>query len=105
MTPAPNDTSVGDRTRPDSASTRPTRPTRWYDQPEALTFHQFRLDTPNSVFNDIESTPACPGRARARTAGGSFTLSSTLGPSVVNEARFAVQTYGARFANNNLLDG
>ena len=113
-TPAPNDTSVGDGRN--TAGYRFNSPdksdSRWLvfrgdyvlSPRHSLkgTFHRFTLDTPNSVFNDIDAV--FPGRAGAgqgsRRMLASFGLTSSLGNSVINEAHFGYQGYGAFFANN-----
>ena len=114
LTPAPNDASVGDGRNTAgfrfNASDETTSDWLIFRGDYVInprhsatgTFHQFRLDAPNSVFNDIDSVyPGLPGAGQGSNRKlGSFTLSSTLGPSVVNEARIGFQTYGARFANN-----
>ena len=114
LTPVPNDASVGDGRNTAGFRFNASDPSNsdWLifrgdyvinpSHSATATFHQFRLDVPNSVFNDIDSIyPGLPGAGQSSNRRlGSFTLSSTLGPSVVNEARFGVQTYGARFANN-----
>ena len=114
MTPAPNDASVGDGRNTAGFRFNASAPSNadWLifrgdyvinpRHSATGTFHQYRLDVPNSVFNDIDSVyPGLPGAGQySNRRLGSFTLSSTLGPSVVNEARLGVQTYGARFFNN-----
>ena len=119
MTPALNDASVGDGRN--TAGFRFNAPSKsnsdWLifrgdyvinpRHSATGTFHQFRIDTPNSVGNGIGSVyPGLPGAGQGSNRRlGSFTLSSTLGPSVVNEARFGVQTYGVEFANRETFPG
>ena len=64
--------------------------------------HHFRLDAPNSVFNDIDAVfPGRPGAGQgSRRTLTSLGLTSTLGASVLNEVRFGFQGYRAWFANN-----
>ena len=114
MTPAPNDASVGDGRNTAgyrfNASNENTSDWLIFRGDYVIdprhsatgTFHQFRFDLPNSVFNGIDSVyPGLPGAGQSSDRRlGSFTLSSTLGPSVVNEARFGAQTYGVAFVNN-----
>ncbi len=119
MTPAPNDASVGDGRNTAgfrfNASDETT--SDWLvfrgdyvidpNHSATGTFHQFRLETPNSVFNGIDSVyPGLPGAGQGSNRKlGSFTLSSTLGPSVVNEARIGFQTSSVRFFNNETFPG
>ena len=119
MTPSPNDGSVGDgrNTAGFRFNANDETDSDWLvfrgdyvinpRHSATGTFHQFRLDTPNSVFNDIDSVyPGLPGTGQAsRRRLGSFTLSSTLGPSVVNEARFGFQTQAVSFFNNETFPG
>ena len=119
MTPAPNDASVGDgrNTAGFRFNAFDETTSDWLifrgdyviDPRHSATgtFHQFRLDVPNSVFNGIDSVyPGLLGAGQGSNRRlGSFTLSSTLGPSVVNEARFGVQTYGVNFFNNETFSG
>ena len=66
------------------------------------TFHRFTLDTPNSVFNDIDAVfPGRPGAGQgSRRMLASFGLTSSLGQSIVNEAHVGYQGYRAWFATN-----
>ena len=66
------------------------------------TFHQFRLDVPNSVFNDVDAVfPGLPGAGQSsKRRLGSFSLSSLLKPNVTNEARVGYQTSSPRFFTN-----
>ena len=119
MTPAPNDASVGDgrntagfRFNASDASNSDWLIFRgdYVINPRHSatgTFHQFRLDTPNSVFNGIDSVyPGLPGAGQdSKRRLGSFTLSSSLGPTVLNEARLGVQTYAANFFTNETFPG
>ena len=119
MTPAPNDGSVGDgrNTAGFRFNANDETTSDWLvfrgdyviDPRHSATgtFHQFRLETPNSVFNDIDSVyPGLPGAGQAsRRRLGSFTLSSTLGPSVVNEARFGFQAQAVDFFTNETFPG
>ena len=113
-TPGPNDASVGDGRN--TAGYRFNSPddsdSRWLvfrgdyvlSPRHSLkgTFHRFTLDTPNSVFNDIDAVfPGRPGAGQgSRRMLASFGLTSSLGNSVVNEAHFGYQGYRAWFANN-----
>ena len=113
-TPSPNDSSVGDGRN--TAGYRFNSPadtdSRWFvfrgdyvmHPRHSVTgsFHHFRLDTPNSVFNDIDAVfPGRPGAGQgSRRNLVSFGLTSALGQSAVNEARFGFQGYRAWFANN-----
>ena len=113
-TPAPNDSSVGDGRN--TAGYRFNSPdasdSRWLvfrgdyvvNPRHSLkgTFHRFTLDVPNSVFNDIDAVfPGRPGAGQgSRRRLASFGLTSTLGSSAVNEARFGYQGYRAWFENN-----
>ena len=65
-------------------------------------FHQFRRDTPNSVFAGIGAVfPGLPGAGQDSTQRlASFRMNSTVGPGLLNEARFGFQTYSAQFDNN-----
>ena len=119
LTPAPNDASVGDGRNTagfrfnafneSSADWLIFRGDYVIDPSHSATgtFHQFRQDAPNDVFNDIGSVyPGLPGAGQGSNRRlGSFALSSTLGPSIVNEARFGVQTYGVSFFNNETFPG
>ena len=113
-TPGPNDASVGDGRN--TAGYRFNSPddsdSRWLvfrgdyvvSPRHSLkgTFHRFTLDTPNSVFNDIDAVfPGRPGAGQgSRRMLASFGLTSSLGNSVVNEAHFGYQGYRAWFRNN-----
>ena len=113
-TPAPNDSSVGDGRN--TAGYRFNSPdksdSRWLvfrgdyvvNPRHSLkgTFHRFTLDTPNSVFNDIDAVfPGQPGAGQgSRRTLASFGLTSSLGQSAVNEAHFGFQGYRAWFENN-----
>ena len=119
MTPAPNDASVGDGRNTAgyrfNASNENTSDWLIFRGDYVIdprhsatgTFHQFRFDLPNSVFNGIDSVyPGLPGAGQSSDRRlGSFILSSTLGPSIVNEARFGAQTYGVAFVNNETFPG
>ena len=65
-------------------------------------FHHFRLDAPNSVFNGIDAVfPGRPGAGQgSRRNLASFGLTSAVGQSAVNEVRIGFQGYRAWFANN-----
>ena len=113
-TPAPNDSSVGDGRN--TAGYRFNSPdnsdARWLvfrgdyvvNPRHSLkgTFHRFTLDTPNSVFNDLDAVfPGRPGAGQgSRRMLASFGLTSSLGNSAVNEAHFGYRGYRAFFANN-----
>ena len=119
MTPAPNDASVGDgRNTAGFRFNAPNESTAdWLifrgdyviDPRHSATgtFHQFRHELPNDVSNGIGSVyPGLPGAGQGSNRRlGSFTLSSALGPSIVNEARFGVQTYGVSFFTNETFPG
>lgn len=66
------------------------------------TFHRFRLESPNSVFNDLDAVfPGLPGAGQGSNRKlGSFSLTSLLKPTVTNEARVGFQTSNPRFYNN-----
>ena len=70
------------------------------------TFHQFELDVPNSVFNDIDAVfPGLPGAGQGSTRRlGSFSVRSTFTPTVTNEARFGFQTASVGFFTNETFD-
>ena len=113
-TPGPNDSSVGDGRN--TAGYRFNSPddsdSRWLvfrgdyvmNPRHSLmgSLHHFRLDTPNSVFNDIDAVfPGRPGAGQgSRRTLASFGLTSAIGNNAVNEARFGIQGYRAWFANN-----
>ena len=113
-TPAANDASVGDgrNTAGYRFNSIDESESRWIvfrgdyvaTQNHSLkgTFHRFTLDTPNSVFNGIGSVfPGLPGAGQgSRRNLASFGLTSTVGNSIVNEARFGYQGYRAFFENN-----
>ena len=65
-------------------------------------FHHFRLDTPNSVFNNIDSVfPGRPGAGQgSRRNLASVGYTSSLGNSALHEVRFGFQGYRAWFVNN-----
>ena len=113
-TPPPNDPSVGDGRNtagyrfnsPDSSDAR-----WWVFRGDYVvnpqhsvkgTLHRFTLDTPNSVFNDIDAVfPGRPGAGQgSRRTLASFGLTSSFGNSVVNEALVGFQGYRAWFENN-----
>ena len=114
LTPGPNDSSVGDGRN--TAGYRFNSPndtdSDWFvfrgdyevnaRHSATGTFHQFRLEAPNSVFNNIDAV--FPGLAGAGQNSirrlASFSLSSALNPSAFNEGRFGFQGYRARFATN-----
>ena len=113
-TPGPNDSSVGDARN--TAGYRFNSPddtdARWLvfrgdyvmNPRHSLmgSLHHFRLDTPNSVFNDIDAVfPGRPGAGQgSRRTLASFGLTSAVGRNAVNEARFGIQGYRAWFAND-----
>ncbi len=114
LTPGPNDTSAGDGRN--TAGYRFNSPgdsnSDWLvvrgdyvinpRHSATGSFHQFRQDSPNDVFNDIDSAfPGLPGAGQGSTRRlASFAVNSTLGPGILNEARFGFQAYGVGFANN-----
>ena len=118
-TPAANDTSVGDgrNTAGYRFNSIDESESRWVvfrgdyvaTENHSLkgTFHHFRLDTPNSVFNNIGSVfPRLPGAGQgSRRSLASLGLTSTIGNSIVNEARFGFQGYRAYFENNETFPG
>ena len=65
-------------------------------------FHQFRLDAPNSVFNDIDAVfPGLPGAGQGSSRRlGSFSLTSLVSSTVTNEGRIGFQTSKPRFFTN-----
>ena len=113
-TPAANDSSVGDGRN--TAGHRFNSPadtdSRWlvFRGDYVLnprhsvmgSFHHFRLDTPNSVFNDIDAVfPGRPGAGQgSRRSLASFGYTSSLGNSALHEVRFGFQGYRAWFVNN-----
>ncbi len=113
-TPGPNDSSVGDGRN--TAGYRFNSPddtaSRWLvfrgdyvmNPRHSLlgSLHHFRLDAPNSVFNDIDAVfPGRPGAGQgSRRTLASFGVTSAVGQHAVNEVRFGFQGYRAWFANN-----
>ena len=113
-TPASNDSSVGDGRNiagfrfnsPDSSDAD------WFvfrgdynpnpNHSVTGSFHQFRIDTPNSVFSGIDAVfPGQPGGGQASLRRlGSLSVRSVLGPNLVHEGRFGFQTSRPRFFNN-----
>ncbi len=114
LTPAPNDSSVGDGRN--TAGFRFNSPNQsdsdWFvfrgdyeiNQDHSFTgsFHQFRLDAPNSVFNDIDAVfPGLPGAGQGSSRRlGSFSLTSLVSSTVTNEGRIGFQTSKPRFFTN-----
>ena len=114
LTPGPNDASAGDGRN--TAGYRFNSPdetnSNWLvvrgdyvinpSHSATGSFHQFRLDTPNSVFNGIDAVfPGLAGAGQHSTRRlASFGMNSTVGPGILNEVRFGFQTYSVRFANN-----
>ena len=114
LTPQPNDASVGDGRN--ISGFRFNSPDRsesdWLvfrgdykiNERHSFTgsFHQFRIDTPNSVFNGIDAVfPGLPGAGQNSVRRlGSFSLSSEFTPTIINEGRFGFQTGSGRFFNN-----
>ena len=114
LTPGPNDASVGDVRN--TAGFRFNSPddsdSDWFvfrgdyeihpSHSATGTFHQFRLEAPNSVFNDIDAVfPGLAGGGQSSTRRlGSFSLRSALNQSTINEGRFGFQSYRARFFND-----
>ena len=113
-TPGPNDASVGDGRN--TAGYRFNSPddtdSRWLvfrgdyvmspRHSVSGSFHHFRIDTPNSVFNGIDAIfPGRPGAGQgSRRNLASFGYTSSLGSSVLHELRFGFQGYRAWFVNN-----
>ena len=113
-TPGPNDSSVGDGRN--TAGYRFNSPddsdARWLvfrgdyvmspRHSVSGSFHHFRLDAPNSVFNSIDAVfPGRPGAGQgSRRNLASFGYTSSLGGSALHELRFGFQGYRAWFANN-----
>ena len=114
LTPGPNDPSVGDGRN--TAGYRFNSPDNsdsdWFvfrgdyeintRHSATGTFHQFRLEAPNSVFNDIDAVfPGLAGAGQSSTRRlASFSLRSVLNQSTVNEGRFGFQGYSVKFATN-----
>ena len=112
LTPQPNDASVGDGRN--ISGFRFNSPDRsesdWLvfrgdykiNERHSFTgsFHQFRIDTPNSVFNGIDAVfPGLPGAGQNSVRRlGSFSLSSEFTPTIINEGRFGFQTGSGRFS-------
>ncbi len=113
-TPGPNDSSVGDgrNTAGYRFNSVDESDSRWIvfrgdyvatpNHSLKGTFHRFTLDVPNSVGSGIGSVfPGLPGAGQgSRRNLASFGLTSTIGNSIVNEARFGYQGYRAFFENN-----
>ena len=114
MTPAPNDTSVGDgrNTSGFRFNSPNSSESDWLviradyqvnrNHSVTGTFHQFRFDYPNSVDNGIDGVfPGLPGAGQSSTRRlGSFTVQSSLSPTVINQARFGFQASSPRFFTN-----
>ena len=114
LTPLPNDASVGDGRN--ISGFRFNSPDRsesdWLvfrgdykiNERHSFTgsFHQFRTDTPNSVFNGIDAVfPGLPGGGQGSVRRlASFSLNSEFTPTIINEGRFGFQTGSGRFFNN-----
>jgi hypothetical protein len=117
-TPQPNDTSVGDGRNvsgfrfnsPDktNADWIIFRGDYQVNRKNSFTgtFHQFGFDYPNATGNAIGSVfPGLPGAGQDSTRRlGSFSLRSTITPTITNEARFGFQASNPRFFTNETFD-